>query len=275
MQASNNLLEYQATGPRLRPRRLDPAKWNRWPLELQIGSSLALAMAVIALAYLVFPNPAEWGKRYLLVSSHEGFHGIVGFLTGGTLHNIDLRADGSGLAIVSGHHLAATAAAGALFPVLLGAILVVLGVTRMWMPFMLMFVSLPLFWLGYEHRHIIEVQTALWAWGGIAILTAWFCPYHTVRRGMVILIGAALLIGSYDALPYLWVEWVDGPMLAQGPPIGPGASIGQIPSDLRIIADEFNQSGIDDVRALMLSTMVVILFLAACSIARFIFIYRR
>ena len=255
--------------------RLDPSKWNRWPLEVQIGSSLALAILVIVLAYLVMPNAADWAKRYLLVSSHEGGHGLVGFLSGGTVHEIILRADGSGTAVVSGHNTVATAAAGPLFPVVLGAIMVAFGVTRLWMPFLLMLVAVPLFWLGYEHHHIIEIQTTLWIWATLAIATAWFCRYHTVRSAVMLIIGGALLIGSYDGLPSLSAEWVANPSATPGLALGPDAPEGQIPSDTRIIADAYNQPDVNEVRSVLISAMAVTLFLMASSIARFVFIYRR
>lgn len=254
---------------------MDPSKWNRWPLEVQIGCSLGLAILVIALAYLIMPGAADWAKRYLLVSCHEGAHGLVGVLSSGTLHEIILRADGSGTAEVSGHHTAATAAAGPLSPVVLGAIMVAFGVTRLWMPALLMLVAVPLFWLGYEHRHVLELQTTLWIWATLAIAAAWFCPYHTVRSAVMLIIGGTLLLGSYDALPYLSVEWVADPSATPGLALHPGAPEGQIPSDTRIIADAYNQPSVKEVRAGLISAMAVILFLMACSIARFVFIYRR
>ena len=257
-------------------RRLSPTKWNRWPVQLQILASTAVAISIIAAIITIMPDTAYTEKKMLSLVAHEGGHILGVLVQSGEVHNLTLRPDGSGEVHVVSKDQALSAAMGPLMPPLLAAVFFTLGALRLGTSFWLLALSLPLFWIGYAHADEPSIKWALWAWAGFAFVFAVSGLPHTFRSAALMVIAITLALGTYDALPYLWVEHVpahSAASLTPAPLSDPDPSATRL-SDVRIIADALAPNNITEVRHGLITLMITFGLLAAAVIARFIYINR-
>lgn len=266
--AKANLTSYTSVGALSRP-RLSPLKWNTWPILLQVLASIGLAVAIIGLLIVVAPDTARTLMVQLHLAAHEGGHTLATLLQLGQVHDITLRADGSGMVTSTSSDPVFTAGGGLLLPTLLAALLILSAVTRTGTDLMCLLVALPLFWLEFEAGSEPVVRWSLWGWATFAVLMALPGIPHVLRSAGAFVIGAALVIGVTESIDYLNEEYVTVPSEQSL------TGLAEMPSDIRIIADAFNTASIADARAIVLLTMFAVGFVTACFIARFLIIYRK
>jgi len=266
--AKANLTSHASVGALSRP-RLSPLKWNTWPILLQVLASIGLAVAMIGIFIVVAPDTAQTLMIQLQLAGHEGGHALATVVQLGQVHEITLRADGSGMVASTSSDPVFTAGGGLLLPTLMAALLIISAVTRTGTDFMCLLVAIPLFWLGFEAGPEPVVRWSLWGWATFAALTALPGIPHVLKSAGAFAIGAVLVVGIIETIDYLNEEYVTVPSEQSL------AGVAEMPSDIRIIADAFNTASIADARAIILLAMFTVGFVTACIIARFLIIYRK
>jgi len=96
------------------PRRLD---WK----------TIAILAGIFVVVALLWDTPVVWPLRVLVVFFHEASHGIAAVATGGSIDNLRIMPDESGLATTRGGSTFVVYSAGYLGSIVFGAILLVVA----------------------------------------------------------------------------------------------------------------------------------------------------
>ena len=269
-----------------RHRRLPPDRWVRGvPAPLQMLLALGLAAGALYLAEVFWTDISTTARCLLHVVAHESGHALPEALTKeGEVIDMVFNLDCSGhVRSVGGSDTTLRVGLGLLLPVILAAILLVLGLLRLGLVATLGIVFVVLFWLAvfYGREHDMRVFWTICYWAVPALVVSFF-PWPLLRSTMVLIYALALGWGAIDALPYLHVEYVDTPTAhAVVEETAPQAAasvapeqVDQIPSDIRKLADHWGAEDITEARQYIHALMIACIAVAAAAITSFILRYR-
>ena len=271
-----------------RPSRLPPDRWVRGvPAPLQMLLALALAAAAVYLAEVFWTDIATPARSLLYTVIHENGHAIPEVLSqDGEVLEMFFNMDGSGYVLsTGGSDTMLRVGLGLMLPVLVAALLMVLGLLRFGLAITLGLIFIVLFWQAvfFGREHDMRVFWTICYWALPALIVA-FCPWPLLRSTAVLIYAVALTLGVIDALPYLHVEYVDRPApftagMEPTPQAAPSSIQSpertyKIPSDIRELADYWGAEEIAQPRHYIHALMIACALLAAAAIISFNLRYR-
>lgn len=225
-----------------------PWLWNkRIPIMWQVVFTIALAFSVIVVIYLVAPEMALFAKKIIHTWAHESGHYVSAELGPGSASAMVINADGSGHVQTQSSsplHRIIISALGNIWPVILSAYFLYIGITRQFMHISIFIlgcaIALSTYAFGFEEK----VSLILYGWAIVCVVAA-LVPTDAILASIVsVLIGIILFLGAVDNIDYLFLDYINNDPAR--------------PSDSQKIADITNAGSLQEVGNVILMIVISI-----------------
>lgn len=230
------------------PYRRVPPPWL-WGGNLSVrwqALFVMIAATIVVFGVQMFaPETASFAKRLLYTWAHEAGHYFTARLGGGDATIMVVNANGSGHVETqssSPFHSVLISAMGNLWPALLSAYLLYVGLTRQFLHMSLFFLAIAVALTTYAYGLEEGVALTLYGWTLLCLVAALLPTNAVVAATVSILISLTLLLGVMDNIEYVFLDYLNGDTTR--------------PSDSQQIADALDTENLREIGNTLIFLMV-------------------
>lgn len=239
-------------------RRLSPALWSDAPVGFQMAGTIVMGAAIFGGAWLAAPSITAQVIQFFAAGLRQLGHAATAIVQGGAIHEIFTAHQVSHVEFDTFDEVA-VAVVGMLIVPLMATIAVVAALCRWGLQVWLALFGGVSCVLGLATDDLI-VRWTLLPWGAVLCVVAVLPLYEALRAAFLIVVGLALLKATIDDLPNLAAREI---LLPDG----------QVTWSATYQISRLLGQDMGEVRAVLVSTMVILAVSGACMVGRFLLIH--